>query len=96
MIRQMMRLNLATAKMMGEAQTVIGLRMLGMTGMLPASGAEGYRMVAEKQTAFAQAGVAATQAIWRGGSAMTAMEAALAPISRTTNANSRRLTRSGR
>ena len=91
MMMDMMRLQLATARMLTEAQTVIGLRMLGMAGVLPASGGENLRMVTEKQKAFSEAGIAATRAVMRGGTPVAAMEAALKPIGRATSANARRL-----
>ncbi|UWQ20946.1 antifreeze protein [Jannaschia sp. W003] len=96
MMMQMMRLNLATATMLAEAQTVIGMRLMGLAGLVPASAGESVRMVTEKQAAFAEAGIAATKAMVGGANPLGAMEAALVPISRTTNANSRRLTRARR
>lgn len=93
MMFDLWRLQLATARMMAEAQTVIGMRLLGMAGVLPAADNETVRMVTEKQAAFADAGVAAVGTLMRGGTPIRAMEAALQPIGRTTRANSRRLTR---
>ena len=93
MMTELMRLQWATARMMAEAQTVIGLRMLGMAGVLPAAKGENARMVAEKQKAFADAGVAATTAWMTGGGAVGAWNAALTPIGRTTRANSKRLSK---
>ncbi|KIT16136.1 hypothetical protein [Jannaschia aquimarina] len=87
------KLNIATAQMLSEAQTVIGLRLLGMAGVLPAASGENARMVTEKQVAFAKSGAAATKAMMTGSSPVGVMEAALVPISRTTRANSRRLSR---
>ena len=93
MMTEMMRLQWATARMMAEAQTVIGLRVLGMAGVLPAAEGENARMVVEKQRAFAEAGMAAAKVWMAGGGAVGAWGAALRPIGRTTRANSRRLSR---
>ena len=93
MMQQWMRLNLATAHMLSEAQTVVGLRMMGMAGLRPAAAGETVRMVTEKQAAFAEAGLAMTKALMRGAGPVAAMEAGLKPIGRTTRANSRRLSK---
>lgn len=87
------RLQQQTLTMMVEAQTVIGIRLLGMAGVLPAASGENMRMVTEKQTAFAQSGIAVMGALLAGKSPIQAYGEALAPIGRTTRANSRRLTR---
>lgn len=91
MMTEMMRLQWATARMLTEAQTVIGLRMLGLAGVLPAAKNENLRMVTEKQRAFAEAGMAATTAMMTGAGPMGAWTAALRPIGRATRANSKRL-----
>lgn len=93
---QWMRLGFDAARMMMEAQTVMGLRLMGMAGLMPAASGENLRMVTEKQAAFAEAGIEMTRAVMRGAGPASAMEAALRPIGRTTRANSRRLTRRGR
>ena len=93
MLLQMMRLNIATARMMTEAQTVIGLRMLGMAGMVPSATDETPRMVTEKQTAFAKAGLAAATAVMTGRGPLAAYGSALGPIGRTTRSNVRRLSK---
>ena len=87
------RLQMQTARMLGEAQMVIGLRLLGMAGVLPAAKGENERMVAEKQAAFTKAGWAAATAMMTGQGAAQAYGRALAPIGRTTRANTRRLTK---
>jgi hypothetical protein len=92
MLRDMMRLQMDTALMLTDAQTVIGLRVLGMTGMLRAAPGENVRMVTEKHSAFAEAGIAATEALMSGKSPAQVYDAALQPIGRHTRANSRRLT----
>ena len=90
---ELFRLQMDTAKMLVEAQTVIALRVLGMAGVLPAAKGENLRMVSEKQTAFARAWMDATTAMMTGEGTQRAYARALAPIGRTTAANSRRLTR---
>ena len=90
---ELMKLQWRTAEMMVQAQTVIGLRLMGMAGVLPARPGENRRMVAEKQTAFAQAGQAAMRAMMTGKTPAQAYGLALAPIGRRTRANTRRLTK---
>ncbi len=90
---ELLRLQMRTAQMMMEAQTVVGMRMLGMAGVLPAAKGENERMVAEKQRAFAQSGLAAAKALMAGKSPAQAYGLALTPIGRTTRANSKRLTK---
>ena len=92
MMMQAMRLQFATARMLVEAQTVIGLRMLGMAGVLTPAPGETARMVAEKRSAFSAAGMAATRAAMAGRGPLGAYGAALAPVGRRTRANARRLT----
>ena len=89
---ELLRLQTRTARMLIEAQTVIGMRVLGMTGILPAAEGESLRMVTEKQTAFATAAIAATTALMSGKTPMQAYGLALTPIGRATRANSKRLT----
>ena len=96
MMREVMGLQLAAARMLLEAQTVIGLRMLGMMGVLPAARGENGRMVREKQRAFAEAGMAAGRAALTGAAPVAIWSAALAPVGRVTGANARRLTKGGR
>lgn len=90
---ELMNLQMRTARMMAEAQTVIAMRMLGLAGILPAAKGENRRMIAEKQAAYANAGMAAAGAMMAGATPLQAWSAALSPIGRTTRANSRRLTR---
>lgn len=89
---ELLRLQMRTMQMMAEAQTVIGIRMMGMAGIMPAARGENRRMIAEKQSAFALSGLAAARAMMAGKSMAQAYGLALAPIGRTTRANSRRLT----
>jgi hypothetical protein len=90
---EMFRLQMRTTQMLVEAQTVIGMRLLGMAGVMPAARGENMRMVTEKQDAFAKSGMAAMRSMMAGHSPVQTYTAALAPIGRTTQANSRRLTK---
>jgi hypothetical protein len=90
---ELFKLQMNTAKMLAEAQTVIALRMLGMAGVLPATKGETLRMVTEKQKAFAEAWIDASTALMTGKGTQHAYASALAPIGRTTASNSRRLSR---
>ncbi len=92
---QLLALQMRTARMMMEAQTVIGMRMMGMAGMIPARPDETSRMVREKQAAFARAAMAGTGAFVTGGTPAQAYGRALAPIGRVTRANAKRLTKRG-
>ncbi|MEM7644765.1 MAG: antifreeze protein [Pseudomonadota bacterium] len=83
-----------TAEMIMDAQHVIGMRMLGMAGVLPARPDENLRMVTEKQTAFAQSSLAVMGAMMAGKTPQQAYGLALTPIKRTARANSRRLIKS--
>lgn len=87
------KLQMRTARMLMEAQAVIGMRLMGMAGLLPSARGETTRMVAEKQAAFSKAWMAGATAAMTGASPQAAYARALAPIGRTTRANSRRLAR---
>jgi hypothetical protein len=89
---EFLQLQWSTAEMMRDAQTVFGMRVLGMAGVVPSEPDENVRMVTEKQTAFAQSGIAAMGALMSGKTPVQAYGAALEPIERTTRANSARLT----
>ena len=75
-----------------ESQIVIGMRVLGMMGMMNQSPGEPFRMVAEKQAAATESLFAMTRAASRGASAERVMSAALRPYGKRTRANTRRLT----
>ncbi|SFI36851.1 antifreeze protein [Jannaschia pohangensis] len=90
---ELFRLQLRTAQMLVEAQSVMSMRMLGMAGVLRPDADENMRMVTEKQTAFAQSGLAAIGALMAGKTPAQVYGMALTPIGRTTRANSKRLTR---
>lgn len=90
---ELWRLQMRTARMMAEAQLVIGIRMLGMAGIVPSDAGETGRMVREKQAAFARSGMAMAGAMMTGKSPLQASGRGLTPIARTTRANAKRLTK---
>lgn len=81
-------------RMMTEAQTVVGLRMMGMAGLWTLADSETTRMFTEKQQAFAQAALGLTTAAMRGQPPEQILAAAVRPLGRKTSANARRLGRS--
>ncbi|MGR3485777.1 MAG: antifreeze protein [Paracoccaceae bacterium] len=74
-----------------EAQTVIGLRMLGMAGLWPVTASENARMISEKGPAFVAAWGKATQAALAGKRPDQIALAAARPLRRRTGANAKRL-----
>ena len=84
-------LNLQTLTLATEMQTVIALRLMGMSGLIPARVGENSRMVQEKPTAFARSWFAATAAMMQGKSADQVMGAAMRPLSTRVSANRKRL-----
>jgi hypothetical protein len=87
-----MRPAFVAGMMLAEAQTVIALRLLGMSGALPAARDEPLLMVVEKMAAAQEAGLAIAGAVGRGAGAGTVAMAGLRPVRRRTRANLRRLT----
>ncbi len=90
---ELFQLQLKTAQIMVDAHGVIGMRMLGIAGVMPSEAGETRLMVTEKQNAFASAGLAATGAMLAGKTPAQAYDMALEPIGHATRANARRLTR---
>ncbi len=74
-----------------EAQSVISLRLLLLASGDPSSANEVTRMIFEKAAAFAEADVAASQALAAGCGIAVAAERAFAPLQRCVHANSLRL-----
>ena len=74
-----------------EAQTVMALRLMAISGLIPQKTGENNRMVAEKLPALSKANVAASKAIMAGKRPDQVISAALAPISRKVRANRKRL-----
>jgi len=74
-----------------EAQSVISARLMLFASGAPNAAEEATRMISEKIVAFADAGVAAEQALADGLGFYTAAERAYAPLQRCVHANSGRL-----
>lgn len=79
--------------LMVEAQSVVTLRMMGMSGLIPTPEGENLRMMEEKTEAMVQAFDAATQAIISGQSPNQIINAAITPVSDRVTLNHKRLTR---
>jgi len=82
-------------QMMIEAQTVIGLRMLGTAGLWSVTPAEDGRMVSEKLQAMQRASSDATFVMLRGGSPDEITAAAIKPYRQKTRANAKLLGQRG-
>jgi hypothetical protein len=76
-----------------EAQSVISQRLLLFASGDPDSAEEVTRMIIEKVGAFAQADIAASQALADGCGIAVAAERAFAPLQHCVHANSLRLSR---
>jgi hypothetical protein len=76
-----------------EAQNVISLRLMLLASGDPGSADEVIQMISEKFGAFAEAEIAATQALADGCGIDVAAERAFAPLQRSVHANSLRLLR---
>ena len=91
----LMRVSMAYFRMMTEAQTVIGLRLLGMAGLWSVTPAETGRMMSEKGPAMARSMMAAGAAAMAGQRPDQIALAAVRPLGARTRANSRRLVKRG-
>ena len=78
-----------------EASAVIGMRMLGMSGLWAVPNSENSRMISEKQVAFAKSSQKAFIAAMSGKTADVVMMEAAKPLRRRTSANHKRLTHLG-
>ena len=74
-----------------EAQAVIGMRVLGMSGAWPVGKNENRKMLAEKPPAFARAATAAARKAVSGGTPDEIITAAVKPLTTTARANRKRL-----
>ncbi len=79
------------AALLTESHTVISLRLMAISGLIPQSPGENERMVAEKLPALTKSHAAAGQALMAGQRFDQVMEAALAPLSSKVRANRKRL-----
>ncbi|GAA6174173.1 antifreeze protein [Sulfitobacter pacificus] len=84
-------LQLKMTTLMAETQTVMALRLLGMSGAIPAKKGENERMIDEKGPAMAKAYAAATKAMMEGRRPDQIMSAAMAPVSKRVTSNRKRL-----
>lgn len=87
----LLSLNMQTATLICETQTVMALRLMGMSGTIPARRGENKRMVAEKTPAMIDAYAAATKATLAGKRPDQIMSDAMKPLSRKVRANRKRL-----
>ncbi|AXI48084.1 antifreeze protein [Sulfitobacter sp. SK012] len=78
--------------LMFETQTVMALRVMGMSGAIPAHSDENLRMLTEKGPAMAEAFVAGNSAILQGKNPEEIMNATLDPLVEAVRANRVRLT----
>ncbi len=86
-----MDLNTQITRLMLDTQTVMTLRLMGMSGAIPALRGENELMVAEKAPAMADAYAAGAKAAMSGRSPDQIISAVLAPISKKVRANRLRL-----
>ncbi len=91
----LMHLGFETARLGMEAQSVIGLRTLGMAGLWNTPFDENHRMVAEKQDAFMKAGREAIEDMVSGQDPVATARRAVATFDETTSENRQRLSACG-
>lgn len=82
-----------SARMMSDAQYVIGMRTMRLIGGGPKAKRETDSMVSEKIAAFTAAQIAMTTALMTGKSLEVAHARAMTPINRTLRANRKRLSK---
>lgn len=87
----LLRLHSDLTTLMVHCQTVINLRIMGMSGLIPAPHGEQSRMVQEKPDAFIDAWAAGVHALVDGQHAVDVLSAGLAPVSRRVRNNRDRL-----
>lgn len=79
------------SQLMMDTQAVMSLRIMGMSGAIPARKGENDRMIAEKGPALADAYAAGAKAMMAGNTPDQIMSAAMAPLSKKVSANRKRL-----
>ena len=87
----LLAMNMQLTSLICEAQTVATLRVMGMSGAIPARKGENSRMISEKSTAMIDAYAAGAKAAMAGESPDKIMSAAMAPVARKVKANRKRL-----
>ena len=90
-----MRLAMQSTMMLAEANMVIAMRVMGMSGMWRVTPAENARMVQEKTDAAVASGAAMTRAIMAGDSSAQVALAGMKPVRAKTRANATRLAKRG-
>tara|TARA_R110002124_G_scaffold113069_1_gene267316 strand:+ start:308 stop:619 length:312 start_codon:yes stop_codon:yes gene_type:complete len=83
------------AHIMAEAQSVIGMRLMGMAGLWSVPASEDRNMILEKIQAMVRAGTDVTVLMLRGGTPDQIAAAALKPYRQKTRANAKRLGKRG-
>jgi hypothetical protein len=91
----LMQLSIKTGMMLGQANMVIAMRMMGMAGAWNVTPAENKRMVDEKTAAAVESGAAMTRAVMAGKGPVGVANAGLKPIARRTGVNAKRLVKRG-
>ncbi|MEM6940193.1 MAG: antifreeze protein [Pseudomonadota bacterium] len=86
-------LQLKFTHLLVDSQSVIALRILALSGVIPARPDESLRMVLEKLPALSKSYSEATQAAMRGQPPHAVMSAALSPLNQKVHANRKRLTK---
>lgn len=79
------------ARLMFDTQTVMALRLMGMSGAIPAQADENYVMLTEKGPAMLKALAAGNEALMAGKSPDMVMSAVIRPLARKVSANRKRL-----
>ena len=93
--RNLIGLSIKTGMMLGQANMVIAMRMMGMAGAWNVTAAENKCMVDEKTAAAVESGAAMTRAVLLGKDTVAVAHAGLTPIARRTGANAKRLAKRG-
>ncbi len=93
--RDLMALSMKTGMMLGQAQMVIAMRMMGMAGAWNVTPAENKRMVDEKKATAVASGNAMAKAALAGKDPVAVAMAGLQPVARRTKANAKRLAKRG-
>ena len=90
-----MRLAMQSSMMLAEANMVIAMRLMGMSGMWRVTAGENDRMVKEKTDAAIASGAAMTRAMVAGQSPAKVALAGIKPVRDKTRANATRLAKRG-
>ncbi len=94
-VHDMTRLCWNVALLAQDAQYVVNMRIMGMSGGWSVPRGENRRMMQEKLPAFTECMIAGTMATMNGTAPEKAMQAAIAPLSKKVRANRKRLVKRG-